>query len=259
MQDFIDTHSHLYDEAFAGEEDAAVERAVAAGVSKMIAADISSATREAMFALADRHPGIVFPTLGLHPTETDTSYGAELEKIESILSGKERIIRAIGEVGLDFYWSREFEKEQKDAFRKQLEYARRLDLPVIIHSREATEAIFDILDECNGKELRGVFHAFSGSIETYRRIEKYGNWYVGIGGVLTFKKASIAETVKNIPLDHIVLETDCPYLTPAPHRGERNESGYLPFIAEKLAVQKGVDISEVAETTTNNARQLFGI
>ncbi|MGM9763968.1 MAG: TatD family hydrolase [Candidatus Cryptobacteroides sp.] len=259
MQNFIDTHSHLYDEAFAGEEDAAVKRAVSAGISKMISADISSATREAMFTLADRHPGTVFPTLGLHPTETDASYGTELEAIEDIISRKKRKIWAIGEVGLDFYWSREFEKEQKEAFRKQLEYARRLDLPVIIHSREATEAIFDILDECHGKELRGVFHAFSGSIETYRRIEKYGGWYVGIGGVLTFKKASIAETVKSIPLDHIILETDCPYLTPAPHRGQRNESAYIPFIAGKLALQKGVDIAEVAETTTKNAKQLFRI
>lgn len=253
---FTDTHSHLYDSAFHGEEDAAVERANAAGVTKIISADIDSKTRDAMFGLADRHKDCMFPTLGLHPTEISTDYEEELEKMEEYFSRK---IYAIGEIGLDFYWSKEYVKEQKEAFRKQLGYAKRMDLPVIIHSRDATEAIFEILKECGAGELRGVFHAYSGSADTFRRIEKLGNWYVGIGGVLTFKNASIAETVKGIGIERILLETDCPYLTPVPYRGRRNESAYIPIIASRLAELKGISIEEVAAETSNNANQLFGI
>lgn len=253
---FTDTHSHLYDSAFHGEEDAAVERANAAGVTKIISADIDSKTRDAMFRLADRHKDCMFPTLGLHPTEISTDYGEELEKMEEYFSRK---IYAIGEIGLDFYWSKEYIKEQKEAFRKQLGYAKRMDLPVIIHSRDATEAIFEILKECGAGELRGVFHAYSGSADTFRRIEKLGNWYVGIGGVLTFKNASIAETVKEIGIKRILLETDCPYLTPVPYRGRRNESAYIPIIASRLAELKSISIEEVAAETSNNANQLFGI
>ena len=137
--------------------------------------------------------------------------------------------------------------------------ASRLDLPVIIHSRESTELIINILKEHKHLNLRGVFHAYSGSIETFHELQKLGDWYIGIGGVLTYKKASIAETVKNIPLDRILLETDSPYLTPVPHRGKRNESSYIPHIAEKLALQKETDIAEVASVTTENAKRLFWI
>ena len=140
-----------------------------------------------------------------------------------------------------------------------LEMAHERSLPVIIHSRDATEQIFDVLKSCRHLDLRGVFHAFGGSIETYRQIRKLGDWSVGIGGVLTFKKASIAETVKNIPLEHILLETDAPYLTPVPHRGKRNESAYIPLIAARLAELKEVQIEEIAEQTTKNAEKLFGI
>ena len=253
---FIDTHAHLYDEAFAGEEDLAIARSVEAGVTRIIFPDIDSQTREQMFSIAERHEGTVYPCLGLHPTSIDGSWEKEMEKLYENTSRK---ILAIGEIGMDCYWSRDFIKEQEDAFRLQLELADKLSLPVIIHSRESTELIIRILKDCRHLNLQGVFHAYSGSTETFRELQKLGNWYMGIGGVLTYKKASIAETVKQIPLERILLETDSPYLTPAPHRGKRNESGYIPFIAAKLSEQTGVSIEEIAETTTENADKLFGL
>lgn len=253
---FIDTHSHLYDEAFASQEDLAVGRAVEAGVTRMILPDIDSATRKQMFDLASRHQGTLFPCLGLHPTSIDAHWQSEIEKMENF---RGESIVAIGEIGIDCYWSKEFLEQQKEAFRIQLRMAHERNLPVIIHSRESTEIILDILRECKSLDLRGVFHAYSGSKETFRETQKLGDWYIGIGGVITFKKASIAETVKDIPLERILLETDSPYLTPVPFRGQRNESAYIPHIAEKLAEVKGISIGEVAATTTQNAESLFKI
>ena len=253
---FTDTHAHLYDEAFAGEEGLAVSRALEAGVTKIIFPDIDSQTREHMFQTAGRHEGTVFPCLGLHPTSIDASWEKEMEKVHENLSRK---IWAIGEIGMDCYWSREFVKEQETAFRMQLELADRLSLPVIIHSRESTELIINILKDCRHLNLRGVFHAYSGSAETFRELQRLGDWYIGIGGVLTYKKASIAETVRNIPLERILLETDSPYLTPVPFRGKRNESAYIPHIASRLAELTEKDIEEVAAQTTANAEKLFRI
>ncbi len=253
---YVDTHTHLYDEAFASEEDAAIARAVDAGVDKLIFPDISEPTRQKMFDLAERHPSCVFPCLGLHPTDLTADWEAELEQM---LLWRDRKIYAVGEIGMDLYWSKELAKEQELAFERQLRLAHELELPVIIHSRNATDSILNVLRRVRHLDLRGSFHAFSGSIETYREIQKLGDWYVGIGGVLTFKNASLAETVKEIPLERILLETDSPYLTPVPHRGERNESAYIPYIAEKLAVQKGVSLEEVAATTSANAEKLFKI
>lgn len=253
---FVDTHTHLYDEAFAEEGAAAVERAVAASVTKMVFPDIDHKTRDAMFELSGKFPGTVFPALGLHPTEVGDNWREELEKMEGYTG---RSICAVGEIGLDFYWSKEFVQQQKEALKAQLELAHRLDLPVILHNRESTEAMLDIIKNHSFSSTRGVFHAFTGSIETFREIQKLGEWYVGIGGVATFKKASIGETLKEIPLDRILLETDSPYLTPVPHRGERNESAYIPFIAEKIATQQGISVETVAEVTTANAEKLFKI
>ena len=254
--EFIDTHSHLYDEAFAGEEDAAVARALEAGVCRIIFPDIDSGSREAMFEFADRHPEVIYPCLGLHPTSVGPDWQDELSRMESHMSRK---IWAIGEIGMDCYWSREFLSEQQEVLRIQLEMAAKSDLPVIIHSRESTELIINILKECRHLGIRGVFHAFSGSIETFRELDRLGEWYIGIGGVLTYKKASIAETVKQIPLDRILLETDSPYLTPVPFRGKRNESSYIPHIAARLAELTERPVEEIARTTTSNARKLFGI
>jgi TatD DNase family protein len=254
--EFIDTHSHLYDEAFFHEEDAAMQRAVEAGVTKIIFPDIDSKSRDAMFAFADRYKGRIFPCLGLHPTSIDAGWEREMTEMERHL---DRRIWAVGEIGIDCYWSKEFLEQQKEAFRIQLELAAKRDLPVIIHSRESTGLIINILKENRHLGSRGVFHAYSGSIETFRELQKLGDWYVGTGGVLTYKKASIAETVKEIPLDRIVLETDSPYLTPVPFRGKRNESSYVPYIAQKLAALTGRETSEIAHTTTQNAIKLFSL
>ena len=253
---FIDTHSHLYDEAFAGEEDLALQRSVDAGVTKLIFPDIDSQSREAMFTFADRHKGTIFPCVGLHPTSVDASWENEMLMVEKHL---DREIVAIGEIGIDCDWSKEYLEQQKEVFRLQLEIAAKRDLPVIIHSRESTEIIINIIKDLRHLGVRGVFHAYSGSRETYRELERLGDWYIGIGGVLTYKKASIAETVKDIPLEKILLETDSPYLTPVPFRGKRNESSYIPYIAQKLAELTGRDIQEIAATTTSNAQKLFNI
>ncbi len=254
--EFIDTHTHLADEAFAGEEDAAVERAVAAGVVQMIQADTCRAEREASYALCERHPGVVFPMLGLYPGHVDEHWRDE---IDAMLPYRKFGPVAIGEIGLDYHYSADTADLQKEALKLQFELARDWDLPVNIHLRDATEDFFAVMEECRGMHLRGNLHAFSASAEVFERMQRYGEWYVGIGGVLTFKKAHIANDILRIPMDRILLETDAPYLAPTPLRGTRNESANVPLIAAKLAELKGLTIEEVAEATTRNARKLFAI
>jgi len=256
--EFIDTHTHPTDEAFPTleEQDAFVERALAAGVGKMLLADISSKERAAMYAVAERHPGVCFPMLGLYPGSVESDWRDEIDALQA-WKGKTAV--AVGEIGLDYHWSTEFKEQQKEALRVQFELAAEWDLPVNIHLRDATDDFFKVLDDCRHLHLRGNLHAFSGSIETFQRIQRYGDWSVGIGGVVTFKKASLQQTVQQIPLDRILLETDAPYLAPTPLRGSRNESANIPLIAAKIAELKGVDIETVAEVTTANARKLFGI
>lgn len=254
--EYIDTHSHAYDEAFAGCEDEVVARGVAAGVTVQLQADIDSRERGRMFDLVARHPGVLRPMLGLYPGSVDKDWRREIDALEA---WRGRDIVAVGEIGLDYHYGADFKAEQQEAFRVQLELAAAWDLPVNIHLREATEDFFRIIEDCRHLHLRGNLHAFGGSVETFERLRGYGDWYVGIGGVVTFKKASLAETVKHIPLERILLETDAPYLTPVPHRGERNESAYIPFIADFIARQKGVSPEEVAAVTTANAKTLFAL
>lgn len=255
--EFIDTHTHTYDEAFTGCEDEIVARALAAGVSVQLQADVDSRERGRMFALVERHPGVLRPMLGLYPGSVDKDWRSEIDALEA---WRGRGIVAVGEIGLDYHYGADTKEEQKAAFRTQLELAASWDLPVNIHLREATEDFLAILGDCRHLHLRGNLHAFCGSAEFFDRVRRLGgDWYVGIGGVLTFKKASIAEDIKRIPLDRILLETDAPYLTPVPHRGERNESAYIPLIAAFLARQKGISVEEVAAATTANAKRLFAI
>ena len=256
MLQYIDTHTHAYDEAFAGCEDEIVARGVAAGVTVQLQADVDSRERERMFALVERHPGVLRPMLGLYPGSVDKDWRREIDALEA---WRGRGIVAVGEIGLDYHYGADFKAEQQEAFRVQLELAAAWDLPVNIHLREATEDFFRILEDCRHLHLRGNLHAFGGSVETFERLRRLGDWYVGIGGVVTFKRASVAETVKHIPLERILLETDAPYLTPVPHRGERNESAYIPFIADFIARQKGVSPEEVAAVTTANAKTLFAL
>ena len=254
MTEYIDSHTHIADEAFAGEEDAIVARARAAGVSMMLQADIDSRERERMFALTERYPGVLRPMLGLYPGSVDKGWQQEILELEKWTA---REVVAIGEIGLDYHYGAEFAREQREALRVQFELAARLDLPVNIHLREATEDFLRILEDCRHLGLRGNMHAYSGSYETFLRIQRCGDWSLGIGGVVTFKKASLAEVVRKVPLDRLLLETDAPYLTPVPHRGTRNESAYIPLIAARVAELKGVELEEVAAVTTQNAKALF--
>ncbi|MBQ6254559.1 MAG: TatD family hydrolase [Bacteroidales bacterium] len=250
----IDTHCHLSDHAFSGEEDSYIARAREAGVEIMLQPDVDSSERKAMFDLCDRHPGVLRPMLGLYPGSVGKDWKSEIDKM---LEYSDREVVAIGEIGLDYHEGKEFEKEQKEALHWQLDYAMERDLPVNIHMRDAMGDILEIF-RCH-KGLRGNMHAYSGSYESFLELQRLGDWRLGVGGVVTFKNASLAEVVRKVPLERIVLETDAPYLTPVPYRGRRNESSLIPLVAGRVAELKGVSVEEVAETTTMNARKLFGI
>lgn len=254
---FVDTHTHLYMSDYGDGCDDAVRRAIDAGVTKMILPDVDSSVRESVFSMASRFPGSAFPCLGLHPTEIPENWKEEVDRMMEYRDRKG--IVAIGETGMDFHWAKDNAAIQEEVFRIQLDLALEMDIPVIVHNREATEHTLNILKDYRGRGLRGVFHAYGGSIETFMELQRLGDWYVGIGGVVTFRKASIAETIREIPLDRILTETDAPWLTPVPFRGTRNESSYIPYIAEKIAMQKGTDIETVAGVTSGNAEKLFGI
>ena len=257
MIQFVDTHAHLYDEAFDGDFEETIARIKENGVIKCIFPGIDSTTFERQTAAAARCGDFVAEAMGVHPTSVGENWKSELEFVfEAVEKGN---YVAIGEIGMDGYWSREFIVEQKEVFREQLKLAHRKGLPVIIHAREATEEIFEVLDSLKGDVPKGVFHAFSGSYETYSRIASYGDFMVGIGGVVTYKNAGVAKSLEKIPLERIVLETDSPYLTPVPLRGKRNESSYLVHIAAKIAEIKGCPLEEVAAVTTANAYKMFGL
>ena len=251
---FIDTHCHLSDDAFTGEEDSYIARAFDAGVEIMLQPDVDSSGRKSMFELCDRHPGVLRPMLGLYPGSVGKDWKTEIDRM---LDYSDRDVVAIGEIGLDYHEGKEFEKEQKEALHWQLDFAMEKGLPVNIHMRDAMGDLLEVLRQHKG--LRGNMHAYSGSRESFMELQKLGDWRLGVGGVVTFKNASLAEVVRKVPLERIVLETDSPYLTPVPFRGRRNESSYIPFIAAKVAELKGVSVEEVAETTTRNAKNLFGI
>lgn len=256
MAKFIDSHVHFYDEAFHGEEDSAIERSVSAGVYKMIQPDVDSRERDKMIELGKRHPGVLYTMLGLYPGSVDEHWEVEIDKMMSHFDIKPV---AIGEIGLDYHYASDKADLQKLALKELFSIASQHDLPVNIHLRDATEDFIKVLQECKHLNLRGNLHAFSGSYETFCQIQKYGDWSVGIGGVVTFKNSRLAEAVAKIPLDRILLETDAPYLTPVPYRGRRNESTYIPYIAKKIAEIKAISIEEVAQITTENTLNLFSL
>ncbi len=320
----VDTHTHFYDEWLLPDAETAIQRALDAGVGKMIQADIDSLERPRMWEIGLRHPGVLFQMAGLYPGsvtadnwryELDQVHGIfgrgtisgggpgpgsvpqntvegtvggpgprgkmapspdygwtrstdVLDQVQGITAGDARSrpgmtgmtgIVAIGEIGLDYHEGKEYIKEQKEVLRLQFELAAKLGLPVNIHLRDAWEDFLAILKDCKHLNLRGNLHCFSGSYEIYQEANRYGNWSVGIGGVITFKNSKLAQTVARIPMEHILLETDAPYLAPVPYRGKRNESSYLPLIAEKVAEVKGISVEECAEVTTKNAETLFDI
>lgn len=257
---FIDTHCHINDESYEGDDLGYVTRAREAGVEMMIQPDIDATERRSAFAVAEKYPGTVFQMIGLYPGSVTENWRDELDDMVSFLEEWKRRghnVVAMGEIGLDYHEGKELAEQQKQALEWQLDFAKENGLPVNIHLRDAAEDFIRIIKRNRG--LRGNMHAFSGSVETFREISGTGDWRIGVGGVVTFKKAGLQDVVRELPLDRIVLETDAPYLTPTPYRGTRNESSYIPLIAAKVAELKGISIEEVAQVTTNNARELFGI
>lgn len=250
----IDTHTHLYDEKFEADRSEMILRAISGGVGKMYLPNCDSTTIDGMLALEHEFPEHCFSMMGVHPCYIKENYQEELRIVRSWLD--KRPFSAVGEIGLDYYWDKTFVEQQKQAFRQQLEWAIEFNRPVVIHTRDSMQDTVDIVREYHSKGIRGVFHCFTGSYEIASQLIDM-NFYLGIGGVLTYKNAGIQEVIQRIDLKHLVLETDAPYLTPHPFRGKRNESLYVKIVAEKLAELKGVSTTEVEEITTLNAEQLF--
>jgi len=250
----IDTHTHLYDEKFDEDRFVSIQNAIDAGVYKMYMPNCDSSTIAGMLQVEQDFPAHCFSMMGLHPCYVKENVDAELAIMREWL--EKRKFAAVGEIGLDYYWDKTFIEAQKKAFRLQMEWAIEFDLPIVIHNREATKDSIDLVREYVPKGIRGVFHCFSGSYETALQIIDLG-FYIGVGGVLTYKNAGLQEVVQKIDLQHIVLETDAPYLTPTPFRGKRNESAYIQYVAQKLADLKSISVEEVEKITSLNAIQLF--
>ena len=252
----IDTHCHLYLEEFKTTITEVIKRAEAEGVNKFYLPAIDSTETENIFLLEKKFPGKCFAMMGLHPCSVKENYLTEISDVEEWLS--KRKFAAVGEIGLDFYWDKTFTAQQYEAFRIQIELSLQYKLPIVIHTRNAMQETIDVVKEFVPKGVKGIFHCFGGSYENAKEIVDAG-FYLGIGGVVTYKKSGLGEVLEKIDLQHIVLETDSPYLTPVPFRGKRNESSYLKFVAEKLAQIKNVPVEEVAAITTANAEKIFGL
>ena len=250
----LDTHTHLYLEEFDSDIHEVIKRAEELSVKYFIVPNIDSTSIEPMMKLCKEFSGKCFPAIGLHPQSVKENFLDELHVIESWLE-KEKFV-AIGEVGIDLYWDKTFFNQQVEALKFQLLLAKKYDLPVIIHSRDALNEIIQILNDKNFKDIKVVFHCFSGSTEQAEYLTKKG-YKLGIGGVVTYNNAGLAKIVKELPLEHIVLETDSPYLPPVPYRGQRNESSYVRTIGEFIAQIKSCHLEEVAEVTTSNAKKFF--
>ncbi len=251
----IDTHCHLYLEEFADDIDAIIQRATNEGVEKFYLPAIDSNTLPALLNLEKQFPGKCIAMTGLHPCSVKGNHMEELKIVEDSLS--KRDFAAIGEIGLDFYWDRSFEKEQYSVFHQQIEWALHYDIPIVLHSRESMKETIQVVKERQHGKLKGIFHCFTGDYASAQEIIELG-FFLGVGGVITYKNAGLAAVLKNIDLQYMVLETDAPYLTPVPFRGKRNESAYLKYIAGKLAAIKEMDTEELAKTTTENAIKIFG-
>ncbi len=251
---YIDTHSHLYEEEFREDRQEVILRAGEAGVRYIFLPDIDSESRPRMLALSQQYPDSMFPLLGLHPTSVNENYRDELKKLEKEAGSQS--FYGIGECGIDLYWDKTFYKEQIKVFEHQLGMARDLNFPVVIHSRDALDLILEILRK--HPYVQGILHCFPGNAQQAREAIAMG-FLLGIGGVITFKKSIMAEVVRETGPDHLVLETDAPYLSPVPFRGKRNESSYIPLIAQKIAEITGVELKKIEEITTQNAMNLFNL
>jgi TatD DNase family protein len=252
----IDTHTHLYLEEFDKDRDEVVKNAIDKGVEQMYLPNINSKSIEGMLSLEAKYPKNIFAMMGLHPTDVKENVKDELKIVESWLVKRKFI--AIGEIGIDLYWDTTFKNEQIIAFKFQIELAKKYDLPIVIHSRDSMTEILEVLNEMNLEKVKGVFHCFNGNLEEANQVIEMG-FLLGIGGVVTFKNAGLDKIVSAIELNHLLLETDAPFLTPVPYRGKRNESAHTYYIAQKIAEIKKTSIEKVAEITTQNAKDLFKV
>jgi TatD DNase family protein len=255
---FIDTHTHLYAEEFDPDRDAVIQNAVEKGVTRLLIPAIDRDYYERMMLVASRHSEHCFPMIGLHPTSVRTNFREELDFVKEKLEKNRKKFYGIGEIGIDLYWDKTFVNEQISAFNYQLDLAIEYQLPVAIHTRNSIDIVIKMIREKNNPELKGVFHCFSGSVEQAQQAIELG-FMLGIGGIITYKNSGLQKVVGVTGLTHLVLETDAPYLPPAPYRGQRNESAYIPVIAEKVAELKHVSIEEVGKKTTQNAVTLFKV
>ena len=249
-----DTHTHLYLEQFDEDRSSVIERAKEQGVDKFFLPAIDSTYYTRMFELRDAYPESIRLMAGLHPTHVKEDYQKELEFVSSLLDKEQ--FSAIGEIGIDLYWDRTFLEEQKDAFRTQISWAKQRGLPIVIHARDSFTEIFEIMDQEQGPNLKGIFHCFTGDFEQAQKVIGYG-FKLGIGGVVTFKNGGLDKYLGRIDLQHLVLETDSPYLAPKPFRGKRNESAYLSYVVDKLSEIYGLEAGKIAEITTRNAEEIF--
>ena len=252
----IDTHAHLFDEAFAEDLGEVVERARKRGVEKIFLPNIDESTVPSMLSLCGRWPDLFYPMLGLHPTEVRTDYNEVLDRMERLLVPSHPFI-GIGEVGLDYYWDRIYYQEQQSAFCRQVEWSLAYGLPLMVHSRSAQAELVGLLRPYQAKGIRGVFHSFGGTWEEARELLAFDGFMIGINGVLTFKKSVLPEVLRRIPLNRVVLETDAPYLAPVPCRGRRNESSYVWHTMERMAEVYGLPCEAVARQTYENALEVY--
>lgn len=250
----IDTHTHIFLPEFDDDRDQVIRNAHKNGVSQILLPNVDSTTSTSLLNLADKYPEFCLPMMGLHPTSIDENYQEELKKVEDWLT--KRKFYAIGEIGIDLYWDKTFQSQQEEAFLYQINLAKKYNLPIVIHARESFDEILRIVEKEVDDNLTGVFHAFTGNEKQADQIVEWG-FKIGIGGIVTFKNAGLDKGVNNIDINHIVLETDSPYLAPVPKRGKRNESAYITYVAQKIAEIKNISTEEVARITTKNARQLF--
>ena len=252
---YVDTHAHLYHGKFEEDRAVMVQRALDAGVSKLLLPNVDHESIDAMHALCEAFPEVCYPMMGLHPCSVGADNAAAMEEVERSL--RTRSYCAVGEIGIDLYWEKAWLVQQQEVFREHLRWAKELKLPIVIHCRESFAETIAIVEEEKDADLRGVFHCFTGTPEQAQRVMDVGDFYLGIGGVVTYPKGGLAETMAIVGPDHCVLETDAPYLSPVPFRGKRNESAYIPHIAAKLAEATGRSVEEVAQITTANAHRLF--
>jgi TatD DNase family protein len=251
-----DTHTHLYYETDIDKRAGLMQRCLDNHINRLFLPNVDASSVDQVFSLVNAFPDNCFPMLGLHPCDVKADWENELDTIMNAQAGKQ--IYAIGEIGIDLYWDKTLLAEQQNAFKKQINWAKQLNLPIVIHCRDAFEVVYAVLTSEKGEKLRGIFHCFSGTLEQAQKIIDLG-FFLGIGGVVTYKNAGLDKILQQIDLKHVVLETDSPYLTPVPYRGKPNESSYLIYIAQKIADLYQVDMETVASITTENSMRIFGV